>query len=473
MSSLGTRSADPVTVGMMLPPDAATLALLLRILETECQHFAVSPETLWRLDAHGHLIPNGFHREFAELQQRTGRAMVAHGVGLSMGTLWEQDLARQARWLARIREDHSLFHFEWYTEHLGVTSLAGEALTLPLAVSMTPVMAEVIRARLDSLADIVPLVGLENTAAHYLLGTPLEEPVFLRQLLAGPGRCLLLDLHNLYTMSLNLGFEADDYLARLPLDRVIEIHLSGGSWSEPRWSPSGRILRMDSHDGPVPEEVWGMLERILPRCPSLRAITLERRETTVTPADVPLLSTELARARGLAAAITSQRKLQPASPEIFAWSVAEPDMTLSASVGLPPTREELLALEQYLPTLVCRDHPMDALRNAREDLRLPASVRSLLKLVDADGWHISCLLVARLRFERLLRGSAEAAAWFEQDPEGFSLAFKAYHMAVPLHAFFPQQEATLFSVWLEEPITEQEAMGYGRDLRGASGQTNG
>src|SRR5204863_10062707 len=110
-------------------------------------------------------------------------------------------------------------------------------------------------------------------------------------------RHLHLDLHNVHTMALNLGFDAAAYLVQLPLDRVIELHLSGGAESNPCWLPSGRTLRLDSHDGAVPEAVWSLLDRVVHRCPDLRAVVLERLEGTAGAEDVPLLREELRRIR--------------------------------------------------------------------------------------------------------------------------------------------------------------------------------
>jgi uncharacterized protein (UPF0276 family) len=41
-------------------------------------------------------------------------------------------------------------------------------------------------------------------------------------------------------MAVNFGFDPDDYVRRLPLDRVLEIHVSGGTLSSDRWLSSGR-----------------------------------------------------------------------------------------------------------------------------------------------------------------------------------------------------------------------------------------
>jgi uncharacterized protein (UPF0276 family) len=104
-------------------------------------------------------------------------------------------------------------------------------------------------------------------------------------------------VHNLVTNAENAGFDARAYAGRLPLERVIEIHVSGGSYSDPEWLPSGRVQRLDSHDGAVPERVWALAEELVARCPNLRGLTLERMEGTVEPDDVPVLRAELRRAR--------------------------------------------------------------------------------------------------------------------------------------------------------------------------------
>jgi uncharacterized protein len=134
--------------------------------------------------------------------------------------------------------------------------------------------------------------------AHF--GDPLDEPHFVARCLEARRTHLLLDLHNVYTTALNAGFDPWRYVERLPLERVIEIHVSGGTESDPRWLQSRRVMRLDSHDNAVPEEVWRLAERVVPLCPKLRALTLERMEGTVDEDDVPILREELTRARAIA-----------------------------------------------------------------------------------------------------------------------------------------------------------------------------
>ena len=286
-----------VLVGITLQPDRRYLDLLHPLFDDAVDYYEVAPETLWRLGADGSMIPNAFHREFLELAARTGKPFVAHGVGLSLGTADPGDRARLGRWLERIAADHREYRFLWYTDHLGATTLDAHGVALPIALPMTAAMAEVVRERLRALRGVVVDVGFENSVFYFLLGDWLDEPAFFDRILSEPGTHLLLDVHNLFTMAINLGADAQEYLARIDLSRVIDIHLAGGGRSDPAWLPSGRTFRLDSHDHCVPEEVWELYEHAAPRCPNLRGVTLERMEGTVEPADVEILRGELARAR--------------------------------------------------------------------------------------------------------------------------------------------------------------------------------
>ena len=287
-----------IPIGFTLQPEEKFLELTAALLR-RVDYYEVAPETTWRAGERGEFLPNGFHRYFTALGKKTGRPFVAHGVGLSLGSASASDRARRRKWLARLAIDQRQFHYRWYTDHLGASALDGLALTLPMPLPMTAEAAKVVRRRLAEMQRVVPHVGVENNVAYFLLGDPLEEPGFLGACTGAPKTHLLLDVHNLHTMAVNFGFDPEAYLSRLDLSRVIEIHLSGGSFSDGSWLPSGRVMRLDSHDAAVPEEVWTLLARVLPRCRRLRGVTLERMEGTVDEDDVPLLAEELARLRRL------------------------------------------------------------------------------------------------------------------------------------------------------------------------------
>ena len=284
-----------IPVGFTLQPDPAFLERCGGIIR-DADYWEVAPETLWRMRPDGRLEDNGYHKRFAAMT-RGRRFFVAHGVGLSLGSAAAVDARRRRAWLARVERDHAAFGFRWYTDHLGASAVDGLAMTLPLPLPMTAEAARVVRRRLTQMQRVVGDVGVENNVAYFVVGDALDEPRFLMDCVRARGCHLLLDLHNVYTMAQNHGFDPADYLRRLDLAKVIEIHISGGSESDPRWLPSGRVLRLDGHDGAVPELVWRMLEAVAPRCPNLRGVTLERMEGTVEDADVPQLAAEMQRLR--------------------------------------------------------------------------------------------------------------------------------------------------------------------------------
>ena len=162
--------------------------------------------------------------------------------------------------------------------------------------------AELVRIadRAKRLQDLYGMPLAHENAAYYVRtpGADMREADFMAALAERAGTFLHLDLHNVYANSLNLpGYSVEDYLAALPLDRVIAVHIAGGSW----WNG----LYHDWHDSPVPEPVWEMLDWLLRRARPA-AVTLEyqgrcHHESTRIlggQADLDMITGDLARARG-------------------------------------------------------------------------------------------------------------------------------------------------------------------------------
>jgi uncharacterized protein (UPF0276 family) len=291
----------PLGAGFVLHPDAEYLDLCRPIIEEEAEFFEVTPETLWQADAEGRLAASPWADLLDEIRRRSGKPFVGHGLGLSPGTASTsaQDEARLARWLRQIARDQERFGFLWYTEHLGWVQAEGREAVLPLPLPPTEESVQTVAARLNRLRPIIPTVGFENQVSYFAFDDIRGEPAFWNRIAAAGDLWLLLDLHNCWTQCLNFGVPLEEYLAGIDLTRVLEIHLSGGSDSEPGWLPAGRVMRLDAHDGPVPEPVWEAFAAIRPRCPNLRGVVVERMTGTIAPDDVPLLRDEVRRARAL------------------------------------------------------------------------------------------------------------------------------------------------------------------------------
>src|SRR5687768_16024843 len=92
-----------------------------------------------------------------------------------------------------------------------------------------------------------------------------------------------------------------------------------------------------------------------------------------------------------------------------------------------PERDPLLAAYErvFARAFASRDAAA-VLRAARKDDSLPRELRDALARIDEPGVRLTNLIVTRVRFERLLHGSARAVRWFEDDPSAFAAAFKRY-----------------------------------------------
>ncbi|WP_293269551.1 DUF692 family multinuclear iron-containing protein [Nannocystis sp.] len=404
-------------IGLALHPNLDYLERVAPLLEREVDVLEVAPETTWYLDPRGELRANGYHARFLALAARHTLPFIAHGVGLSPGSAGGP--ARRQRWLDRLAADQQRFSYRWYTDHLGASVLADHELALPIGLPMTATSVAIVRASLADMQRVVPCVGLENTAFYFTIGDPQSEPDFVRRCVGGDHH-LLLDLHNLHTMAENLGLDPGAYLARLDLDRVLEIHLSGGSTTDPAWFP-GPPRRLDSHDDHVPEPVWQLFERVLPRCPGLRAVIVERMDDSLGPGDELVMQAELRRARRLV-----QRLHRPGTP---------PTRSTPTAAIAPEDRAAALTHERRLAAILGADDPLAA---------LAASDDPTLHTIDQPGLRLAALLIARLRFERLQHGDPAAHEHFERDPAGFADRFRRYHHSVAPSAAFPQDEAALY-----------------------------
>ncbi|MCB9879315.1 MAG: hypothetical protein H6835_17095 [Planctomycetes bacterium] len=96
----------------------------------------------------------------------------------------------------------------------------------------------------------------------------------------------------------------------------------------------------------------------------------------------------------------------------------------------------LAALQQRLGEALCIGDPVQRCRDLLPELA-----------IDGDGAKVAALLIAKLRFQRLIAASDDAMQWFERDPAAFAAAFRGYHQAVPVAALDPWAEAAAWAEW--------------------------
>ncbi len=97
--------------------------------------------------------------------------------------------------------------------------------------------------------------AVENVT-HYLApghDGRLDEADFIADVVDGSGAGLLLDVNNVYVNAQNYGFDPVAFMERLPLGRVVEIHVAGHQ----RFDEDDLII--DTHGAPVVDPVLDLL----------------------------------------------------------------------------------------------------------------------------------------------------------------------------------------------------------------------
>ncbi|MBX2922030.1 MAG: DUF692 family protein [Chitinophagaceae bacterium] len=200
--------------------------------------------------------------------------LLGHGVFFSLFSGRWSD--HQAEWLNHLKQTCTKFHFDHITEHFGFMTGADFHHGAPLNIPYTPVTLSIGKDRLSRIYDACRCpVGLENLAFSYSLEEVKQHGEFLDKLIQDVNGFIILDLHNLFCQLHNFSVGYEEMIALYPLHKVREIHISGGSWDITD-TGTQKTIRRDTHDDAVPSEVFGLLEKTIPKCTHLKYVVLEQ-----------------------------------------------------------------------------------------------------------------------------------------------------------------------------------------------------
>jgi uncharacterized protein (UPF0276 family) len=291
------RPSAPAVLGVGLPyMDRLPLALYdAQYLD----YIEVTPEALCRQvrTGDGHEIVLSDHL-MAPLKDICAHLpMVVHGVELSIGSAhgWNQS------YIHMLKRFRSCLPFLWHSEHLSFQTVQGpDGLVadtgIPLPLPATQEVLDMVVGRCRALQAQFEGPFLLENPVHYLSDLPHDPTVgddidLMNQVCQQSDSYMLLDLHNVYCNAVNHGFDAWAAVQRFDLNRVMEIHVSGGRLESGYWT--------DAHEGRVPDPVWALLESTLPLCPNVRGVTYEIFPDYVDHLGVPAIIDELRTARSI------------------------------------------------------------------------------------------------------------------------------------------------------------------------------
>jgi len=174
---------------------------------------------------------------------------MCHGLSLSIGSPDELDIAfvKQVR---DFMKDHGI---KAYSEHLSYCSSDGHMYDL-MPIPFTEEAVRYVAQRIRTVQDIIeqPLI-IENVSAYAQPGKQMEEIDFLNAVIEEADCRLLLDVNNVFVNSINHGFDAKDYLGKIPTDRISYLHIAG-HYEE------AKDLLVDTHGASIKQDVWDLLD---------------------------------------------------------------------------------------------------------------------------------------------------------------------------------------------------------------------
>ncbi len=219
---------------------------------------------------------------FAELASRL--PLTCHGLSLSLGgaePLDETFLQRLRRFLDR--HDVAL-----YSEHLSYSADDGHLYDL-LPIPFTEEAISHVAGRIRRVQDALGRrIAVENVSYYAAPFQAMAEADFVGAVLAEADCDLLLDVNNIYVNAINHGYDAHDFLARMPTARIASYHIAG-HYDE------ADDLKVDTHGAAVKEDVWSLLQSAY-RLHGVHPTLLERDFNF--PA-MPVLLAEVERIRAL------------------------------------------------------------------------------------------------------------------------------------------------------------------------------
>jgi uncharacterized protein (UPF0276 family) len=186
-------------------------------------------------------------------QIREHYQIIPHSVCLSIGSTdsLDWDYLRSLKGFLRS------IKAPWTSDHLCFTMVDHANLNDLIPIPFTKESADNVVARVRIIQDYLEVPFLIENVTRYVTVSDREmsEGEFIRYVAENAGCGLLLDVTNAYLNSRFHGWDAEQFILSLPLERVGQVHLAG-------WEDDGEVI--DSHDAPVPPEVWELFKKVLP-----------------------------------------------------------------------------------------------------------------------------------------------------------------------------------------------------------------
>ncbi len=192
-------------------------------------------------------IGGKFGKQFRRFTEK--KPFVTHGLSLSIGGPAPLDEAL-VRAVGEFMREHGI---RLYSEHLSYCGDEGQLYDL-MPIPFTEEAVHHVAGRIRRVQDILgQRIAMENVSYYAAPGREMEEIDFINAVLDEADCDLLLDVNNIYVNSVNHGYDAADFLRRLPGERIAYGHIAG-HYEE------AEDLIVDTHGADIVDPVWALLD---------------------------------------------------------------------------------------------------------------------------------------------------------------------------------------------------------------------
>ena len=189
-----------------------------------------------------------YRRSFDRLAERF--PVVLHGLSLSIGGPDPLNTTL----IQSIKQFKQQYQCPLYTEHLSYCTDGGQLYDL-MPIPFNEESAQHVIDRVKQVQDILgERMALEN-ASYYVRqpGSDMTELDFILSILEEADCYLHLDINNAYVNATNHGYDAQEFIQKLPTERIVYGHMAGHE-------QKSEDLIIDTHGSDVIDPVWDLLE---------------------------------------------------------------------------------------------------------------------------------------------------------------------------------------------------------------------
>lgn len=182
-------------------------------------------------------------------------AMTFHCVGMSIAGTDPLDMD----YLACTKQLADQFQPAWISDHLCFTHFGEHQFHDLIPFPYTEESLKHVSERVLMIQEYLNrAIVIENVSSYcQFKASVMTEADFLTELTKRTDCELLLDINNVYVNEINHGIDSKDFIDRIPLSSVREVHLAG-------FEDKGDYL-IDAHNNKVAEPVWNIYQALINR----------------------------------------------------------------------------------------------------------------------------------------------------------------------------------------------------------------